>query len=123
MSDQNPLSNRNGAEPIIRHTPPRGPVVNRTRRVVRERAVVMAARRSHIRSLWVPIAVFSALLVIICTAVWNGLDQYDVTQNGILDASNQFLVLLLWFFPLSIALIAVVLFRRGRKRIDNEAAR
>ena len=98
----------------------RASVVNRTHRVVRARAGVLAARRSRVHGLWIPIAIFSALLLIICTSSWNGLDQYDVTPNGILDASNQFLVLFLWFFPVSMALLAVVLFRRTRKHADGE---
>lgn len=102
--------------------PARGNVVNRTHRVVRERAKTMAARRSRVRSLWIPMAVCSALLVMICTAVWSVLDQYEVTPNGLPDAGNQFLVLFLWFFPMSMALLAVVLFRRARKRMDGEVA-
>src|SRR5271168_1847438 len=102
------------------NAPARGSVVNRTHRVVRERAKTIAARRSQVRSLWIPLAVCSSLLVILCTAVWNALDQYDVTPTGVPDASNQFLVLCLWFLPVSMALLAVVLFQRARKR---EAAR
>jgi hypothetical protein len=98
----------------------RASVVNRTHRVVRERAKTMAARRSRFRSLWSPLAVCSSLLVIICTAVWSALEAYDVTPGGVPDASNQFLVLCLWFLPVSMALLAVVLFHRTRKR---EAAR
>jgi hypothetical protein len=98
----------------------RASVVNRTHRVVRERAKTMAARRSQVRSLWIPMGVCSSLLIIICTAVWNVLDQYDVTPSGVPDASNQFLVLCLWFLPVSMVLLAVVLFQRARKR---EAAR
>ena len=94
----------------------RASVVNRTHRVVRERAKTLAARRSRVRSLWIPLAVCSSLLVIICTAVWSVLDQYEVTPNGVPDASNQFLVLCLWFLPVSMALLAVVLFQRARKR-------
>lgn len=94
----------------------RASVVNRTHRVVRERAKTLAARRSRVRSLWIPVAVCSSLLVIICTAVWSALDAYDVTPTGVPDASNQFLVLCLWFFPVSMALLALVLFRRARKR-------
>jgi hypothetical protein len=97
-------------------TSARASVVNRTHRVVRERAKTIAARRSRIRSLWIPLAICSSLLVIICTAVWSALDAYDVTPTGVPDASNQFLVLCLWFFPVSMALFAVVLFRRARKR-------
>ena len=66
--------------------------------------------------LWIPLAVCSALLVIICTAVWSALEAYDVTPGGVPDASNQFLVLCLWFLPVSMALLAVVLFQRARKR-------
>ena len=91
-------------------------MVNRTHRVVRERAKSMAARRSRFRSLWIPLAVCSSLLIIICTAVWTALDAYDVTPSGVPDASNQFLVLCLWFLPVSMALLAVVLFQRARKR-------
>ena len=98
----------------------RASVVNRTHRVVRERAKTIAARRSKVRSLWIPLAVCSSLLVIICTAVWSALDAYEATPNGVPDASNQFLVLCLWFLPVSMALLAVVLFQRARKR---EAAR
>jgi hypothetical protein len=94
----------------------RASVVNRTHRVVRERAKTMAARRSRVRSLWIPMLVCSSLLVIICTAVWSALDGYDVTPSGVPDASNQFLVLCLWFLPVSMALLAVVLFQRARKR-------
>ena len=94
----------------------RSSVVNRTHRVVRERAMMLAVRRSRIRSLWAPLAICSSLFVIICTAVWNVLDAYEVTPNGVPDASNQFLVLCLWFLPVSMALLALVLFRRTRKR-------
>jgi hypothetical protein len=97
-------------------------LVNRTRRVVRERAKILAARRSRVRSLWVPLGVCSALLVMICTAVWSVLDEYELTPTGVPDASNQFLVLLLWFFPVSMALFAMVLFRRTRRRVDREVA-
>ena len=101
----------------------RASAVNRTHRVVRERAQSIAARRSRIRSLWIPLAVCSSMLIILCTAVWNLLDQYDVTPTGLPDASNQFLVLGLWFFPVSIALLALVLFHRARKRADEEIVR
>jgi hypothetical protein len=102
------------------NAPARASVVNRTHRVVRERAKTIAARRSRIRSLWIPMAVCSSLVVIICTAVWSALEAYDVTPGGVPDASNQFLVLCLWFLPVSMTLLAVVLFHRARKR---EAAR
>jgi hypothetical protein len=98
------------------NTPARASVVNRTHRVVRERAKSIAARRSRVRSLWIPLAVCSSLLVIIATAVWSALDAYDATANGVPDASNQFLVLCLWFLPVSLAVLGVLLFQRARKR-------
>jgi hypothetical protein len=102
--------------------PARALAVNRTHRVVRERVRVIAARRSKVRSLWIPMGVCSALLVIICTALWTALDQYDATPTGVPDASNQFLVLCLWFLPLSLALLAVVFVHRSRKLAESEAA-
>ena len=110
--------------------PVRTSVVNRTHRVVRERAKALAARRSHVRSLWIPLAICSALLVILSSAIWSLMDQYDLTANemttanGLPDSGNQFLVLMMWFLPVSMALLALVLFRRAHKRADadNEAA-
>jgi hypothetical protein len=120
MSDifEKPASqdSRSFARAAMGNVSPRGSVVNRTHRVVRERAKTIAARRSRVRSLWIPMAVCSSLLVIICTAVWTALDQYDVTPSGVPDAGNQFLVLCLWFLPVSMALLAVILFHRVRKR-------
>ena len=107
---------RSFARPATTEMNARASVVNRTHRVVRERAKTMAAQRSRARSLWIPLAVCSSLLLIICTAVWSALEAYDVTPGGVPDASNQFLVLCLWFLPVSMALLAVVLFQRARKR-------
>jgi hypothetical protein len=104
------------------NAPARASVVNRTHRVVRERARSIAARRSRVRSLWIPLAVCSSLLIILSTAVWSILDQYEVNPTGVPDASNQFLVLLMWFLPVSMALLALVLFRRAHKRADREVA-
>lgn len=104
------------------NAPARASVVNRTHRVVRERARSIAVRRSRVRSLWIPLAVCSSLLIILSTAVWSILDQYEVNPTGVPDASNQFLVLLMWFLPVSMALLALVLFRRARKRADREVA-
>ena len=102
----------------------RASLVNRTHRVVRERAQAMAARRRNIRSLWLPIAVCSGMLVIICTAVWNLLDEYEIAPDGIPDASYQFLVLLLWLLPVSMALLTMIWFRRIRtKRTGREFTR
>ena len=117
MSEREEYSAQSYSKPSHRETlGARASVVNRTHRVVRERAKMLAVRRSRIRSLWIPLAVCSSLFVIVCTAVLSALDAYEATPNGVPDASNQFLVLCLWFLPVSMALLALVLFRRARKR-------
>jgi protein-S-isoprenylcysteine O-methyltransferase Ste14 len=91
--------------------------------VVRERAKQMSARRSKFRSLWAPLAVCASLLVILVTAVWSMLDQYELAPTGMPDASDQFAVLLLWFLPVSGALLAMVWVRRTQtKRSGSEVA-
>jgi type VI protein secretion system component VasK len=111
----------------------RAGVVNRTHRVIRERAKVMQERRSRTRSLMAPLLVSSVLLLLIGLAVWTGLYQYpaeateavqaDVAALAASDANNQFLVVLLWFVPVSMAVLATVLYRRTRGNADNEAGR
>jgi hypothetical protein len=100
----------------------RASMVNRTHRVVRERAKKMQAYRSRVRSLWIPLTICSAFLLMICSAVWTVLDGYELIPIGIPDSSDQFLVLFLWFFPLSMALLLTVLFRRMRGRSGRDTA-
>ncbi len=90
-------------------------MVNRTHRVVRERAKSLQARRSKMRSLWIPLAVSGGLLLVIISAVWTILDEYELVPNGLVDANQQLLVLLMWCLPLSVVLLAVVWFRHGLK--------
>jgi protein-S-isoprenylcysteine O-methyltransferase Ste14 len=105
------------------HVGARASMVNRTHRVVRERARQMSARRSKFRSLWAPLAVCASLLVILVTTVWNLLDEYDLTPNGTPDASDQFAVLLMWFLPVSVAVVAMVWLKRTQsKRGGTEVA-
>jgi hypothetical protein len=97
-------------------TAARARVVNRTHRVVRERAAVMQARRSYVRSLMVPLTICSVLLLLVCAGVWTGLYEYqaaEVVQADIaaLDANNHLLVLMLWFVPVTLAVLGAILFR------------
>jgi len=109
----------------------RGSVVNRTHRVVRERAMVMQERRSRMRGLMVPLVLCSVLLLLAIAAVWSGLYQYQAAEAAeamqadvaALDANNHFLVVLLWFVPVSIALLGTVLFRRSRSGPGRETVR
>ena len=99
----------------------RGRMVNRTHRVVREQALSMREQRSKSRSLWVPVTISSILLVTICYAIWGVLDGYDLTPNGIPDASDQLMVLLAWSLPVTAAVLGLVWFKRARTRSDSEA--
>lgn len=109
-------------------------VVNRTHRVVRERAIAIEARRSQARSLMVPLLVCSVLLMLTAIAVWSGLYQYqavaaavavqaDVAALAAGDATDHLLVVLLWFVPVSIALLGAILFRRTRSNTGRETVR
>jgi hypothetical protein len=97
-------------------------LVNRTHRVVRERARLIQVQRRHARSLWIPLTVCASLLVILCSAVWIIFDEYELNPTGMPDASNQIFVLLLWFLPVSLALLAIVWFRQTRVRGERELA-
>ena len=102
----------------------RASVVNRTHRVVREQALVMQEQKQRSRSLWVPLGIFSMLLVGLCYAVWVVLEGYDdLTPNGLPDASDQMFLLLLWSLPVTAVLFGLVWFQRGRNRANSEVTR
>ncbi len=88
-------------------------MVNRTHRVVRKRAAARTAQKQNVRSLWIPLCVSAGLLSILVFAIWTLLDQYEANPNGLPDASQQILVLLLWCLPLTGASLAVVWFRKS----------
>ena len=92
----------------------RASVVNRTHRIIREQALQMRESRQRTRSLWVPVGIFSILLPIICYAVWAMMDGYDLTPNGVPDASDQLFLLMLWSLPVTAVLLGLAWFRRGR---------
>ncbi|HZL27244.1 MAG TPA: hypothetical protein VFC39_12020 [Acidobacteriaceae bacterium] len=96
------------------NTNARAAVVNRTHRVIREQALDMRARQERKRSLWVPLAIFSVLLPVICYAFWAMLDGYDLTPNGIPDASDQLVVMMMWFIPVTALVLGTVWLRRSR---------
>jgi len=97
-------------------TAARSGVVNRTHRVVRQRAKVMQARRSYVRSLMVPLVPCSAFLILAVWAVWTGMYQYQASEAAemvqadvaTLDANNHLLVALLWFVPVSLGVLAAI---------------
>jgi hypothetical protein len=98
-------------------------MVNRTHRVVRERANSLNARRHLVRSLWFPMAVSSAMLVILCSTVWSVFEQYEVVPSGVPESGDQSFVLLLWFLPISVTVLAAVWFRRTQGASGEDATR
>ncbi len=97
-------------------------LVNRTHRVVRERARTQSDQRRRLRSLWLPLGICCTLLILLATGAWTVLAQNDLSPTGIPDASNQMLVFFLWFFPVSGALLALVWFRRSWSMPGGESA-
>jgi hypothetical protein len=110
-------------------------VVNRTHRVVRQRAQVLQARRSRVRSLMVPLILCSALLILTVAAVWSGLYEYQGAADALQDVSstiaaatdkamdNEFLVTLFWFVPVTLAVLGTVWVSRSRAGATSEIGR
>lgn len=114
------------AKPSLHHPYAGEPVagaamVNRTRRVVRERARTLQVRKRRMRSLYIPLAVSAGLLATVVFAIWSVLLGYDNTYTGLPDSSQQIMVLLMWCLPVSAALLGVVWMRRAPSRFDNGA--
>ncbi|MBB5065001.1 hypothetical protein [Granulicella mallensis] len=102
----------------------RASVVNRTHRVVREQALVMREQKQRSRSLWVPLGIFSMLLMGLCYAVWAVLEGYDeLAPNGVPDASDQLFLLLLWSLPVTAVLLGLAWFQRDRGQSNSEVTR
>jgi hypothetical protein len=100
----------------------RAAIVNRTHRVVRAEALTMQEQKEKSRSLWVPLTIFSMLMLVLCYAIWGLLDNYDLTPNGVPDASDQMMLLLLWSLPVTMVVVGVVWLKRGRNRSNNTEA-
>jgi len=46
-----------------------------------------------------------------------------MTPNGVPDASDQLLLLMLWSLPVTVVLLALTWFKRGRGRMNGEVQR
>jgi hypothetical protein len=76
-----------------------------------------------------PLGLCSALLSVTIRAVWTGFYEYqaaeivqgDVAAWAAIEATNHFLVVMLWFVPVSIVLMVAVWVRRSRIDADDEA--
>jgi cytochrome bd-type quinol oxidase subunit 2 len=98
----------------IASTTVRTSVVNRTHRVVRERARAMQAQRSRNRSLFAPILIASSLIIMIVSACWFMFDEYEMFADATTDARFHLPILLIWFLPVTGALLIVALVRRAK---------
>jgi hypothetical protein len=106
-------------------------VVNRTHRVVRQRAQVLKARRSYVRSLTVPLVLCSALLILTIAAVWTGLYDYQGAADALQDMSSsiaaatddEFMVMLFWFVPVTLAVMGAVWLTRSRSSAASGISR
>lgn len=97
----------------------RAGVVNRTHRVVREQALTLREQKQKSRSLWVPLAIISVLMMVTCYAIWGIMDGYELTPNGVPDASDQLLILMLWSLPVTAMVLGLWWFKRGRGRTGS----
>ena len=100
----------------------RASVVNRTHRIVREQALTMREQRRRSRDLLAPLGISSALLLVICYAIWGVMAGYDLTPNGVPDASDQVLLFLVWSLPVSVVVLGLAWLRRRRGGGGGEQA-
>lgn len=111
----------------------RAAVVNRTHRIVRERALALQTRKRTQRDLLVPCAICSVVLLLIAAAVWTLGDEGLTSWEGTLwhrlaemgaDAGSTVSIVLVWFLPLSVLTAAAVMLRNTRlTRQGGEARR
>ena len=100
--------------------------VNRTHRVVRERALDMQESRRQRRTLWIPLTIASLMLPMICYAIWTSLTQdYDVneisdTLISSLHGGSQMMIFSLWFLPVTVITLFFVWRLRNRNEDDSQ---
>ncbi len=114
----------------------RAAIVNRTHRVVRERAQQMQQQRSNARSLALPLTICSVLLLMLSYAAWTVFsgtaagfgseleeEAGKLLSGSALDTGGPGFVLFLWFLPVSAVTLGSVMFRRTRDHRHNEVSR
>ena len=98
--------------------------VGRTHRVVHERALNMQQVTQQRRTLWLPLTIGSAMMALLCYAVWSGLAQYDVAElsdevTAAMRGGSQMLILGLWFLPVTATALVFVWLRRNHHKGDD----
>ncbi len=94
--------------------------VNRTHRVIRERAQAMRADRNRRRSLVLPLILCSILMALMYAALWLMVEQYEAVSPEAPTESHHLFMILLWFLPVSAALGAMAWYRRSRNQSDTD---
>ena len=97
----------------------RAEVVSRTHRVIRDEAMKMQEQRKVSRGLLAPLFICSAMLLVICYAIWAVTAGYDLTPTGVPDASDQVLLLLLWSLPVTVVVLALIWLRRHTRNGEH----
>jgi hypothetical protein len=97
-------------------------LVNRTHRVIRERAKTMQTRRNKVRSLWIPLGVSTALLITLACALWTAFEDFEGSSAGLPNTSGM-VVVLVWSVPISAMILAVIWSRRASAGSENERVR
>jgi hypothetical protein len=97
-------------------------LVNRTHRVIHERAKTMQTRRSRVRSLLIPLGVSTALLITLACALWTAFEDFEGSSAGLPNTSGM-VVVLVWSVPISAMILAVIWSRRANAGSDNERVR
>jgi hypothetical protein len=93
-------------------------MVNRTHRVVRERARNLQARRSKVLSLFIPLGISTGLLVTLACALWTAFEDFEGSSAGLPNTSGM-VVFLVWSVPISAMILAVIWFRRANSSSEN----
>jgi ABC-type Na+ efflux pump permease subunit len=113
----------------------RAAIVNRTHRVVRERAQQMKKQQSSARGLVIPLLICSVLLLMMSYALWTVLSSGGASIGELQEKAGKLLgvhamdtdgplsVLFFWFLPVSAVALGTVLFRRSRGHGDGEVTR
>jgi uncharacterized integral membrane protein len=96
-------------------------VVNRTHRVVRERARTMQAQKSRNRALWAPILVASSLIIVLISAFWLMFDEYEMLADNATDGKFHLPILLIWFLPVTGALLIMAVMKRFKSGSGNSS--
>ena len=113
----------------------RAAIVNRTHRVVRERADQMNAQKKSRRELILPLLICSAVLLLVCYAAWVvvsgtafGAVGSEIEHKAgklltgqTIDTGSPAILLLLWFLPITVATIAALYLRRLRQGSGRDA--